>query len=211
MKTSSVRPAIAASLWSVTKPLLNAQAASALSAGLRRFHWDHSDGIFAKPGGFSPLTASEIIENVGAQAAKHEAHIMVTEPEDEIDAWAIFCDRIIVHAELGNWRQLADRITSRGCTPVLAISPETKVSLVPDDIAVLCMSVTPGQAGADFRFEVLKKISILAARNRRRPIGLDGGVTLDIAHEAKLAGANWLVVGNNLFNDAGINRWKSLF
>ncbi|QNN48945.1 hypothetical protein H9L10_11805 [Phycicoccus endophyticus] len=115
-------PEVAGSLWSVPAadrpPALERLGA----AGLRRLHWDRSDGRFAAAGGFTAAEALTLTEATGMAA---EAHLMVTDPVAEVDPWTEFCDLVVVHAEAPGWQQALERVLGRGCRPGLAISPLT--------------------------------------------------------------------------------------
>lgn len=198
------RVVVAGSLWSVPE----AERASAVAAaGVRRLHWDTTDGRFAVAGGFSPDSAAALIDATGTSA---EAHIMAEEPLAVVDAWAELCDTVIVHAESDGWRAAVDRIERRGSRPGLALSPQTPAATAPDELVVLCMSIVPGQAGSRFDLGVLSKVTALREAAPDRPVGLDGGVTRAIADTAIAAGATFLTVGTDLFSPGGAERWADL-
>ncbi len=186
---------VAASLWSVPPERQLETALRLRDAGVRRLHWDTTDGRFAAPGGFSPERAAELAEATGMAA---EAHIMAESSAQEVDAWTDFCDLVIVHAESSDWRAATDRIEQRGSVPGLALSPETLPAVVPTDMAALCMSIVPGAAGSTYDEDVLRKVAELRASASTRHIGIDGGVQRRHAERAAYAGANYLVVGTDL-------------
>jgi len=200
-------PEVAGSLWSVA-PDDQLEAAKRLRlAGLRRLHWDMSDGQFANPGGFTADSARTLTEGTGLAA---EAHIMAVDPLRAVDPWTDFCDLVIVHIESQNWKKAVDRIASRGCVPGIAISPGTPAKAVPADLTVLCMTITPGTAGSAFNDGVLQKLPTLREQSPNRRLGLDGGVQRSHAHLAEQAGADWLVVGTDLFRHSGEFLWADL-
>lgn len=198
---------VSGSLWSVAEDLQVEAALRLRTAGLRRLHWDMTDGHFANVGGFTAAEALAITERTGLIA---EAHIMAERPVKEVDAWTDFCELIIVHAESNNWKESLDRIAQRGCLPGLAISPNTPVTIVPADIAVLCMSITPGTAGSAFQLSALAKVTSLRETSATRQIGLDGGVQRRHVERAIQAGASWVVVGTDLFTGDGEGRWVDM-
>ncbi|GAA1700432.1 hypothetical protein GCM10009808_17630 [Microbacterium sediminicola] len=198
---------VAGSLWSVPPETQLSEASRLAAAGMRRLHWDMSDGAFAAAGGFGPDDALAISEATGCAA---EAHIMATTPLREVDAWAEFCDLVIVHVESEGWRACIDRVTARGSRPGLAISPQTPIEQVPHQIATLCMSITPGQAGSAFDPSTLARVAALRDRDSARPIGIDGGIRREFAEGAVDAGATWLAVGGDLFGPGGERRWSDL-
>ncbi|WP_226534068.1 hypothetical protein [Microbacterium paraoxydans] len=189
---------IAGSLWSVPPADRLPTALRLRDAGLSRLHWDTTDGSFAAAGGFSPDAASELAAATGLAA---EAHVMAHRTASEVDAWAAFCDLVIVHIESEDWKQAIDRIARRGALPGLAVSPQTPATAVPGDVAALCMSIVPGQAGSAFDSGVLEKIAALRAASPRRRIGVDGGVRRIHADALATAGADWAVVGTDLVFD----------
>lgn len=203
------RPAltVAGSLWSVPAGGRVDAVAELQGTGLRRLHWDTTDGRFAPEGGFGPEEAARI---AAATSTSAEAHLMAQHPTRVVDAWADVCDTVFVHAESEQWQQAVRRLDRRGCRPGLAISPQTSTDVVPDGLAVLVMSVVPGQAGSTFDPGALAKVEQLRARDPGRPIGLDGGVRRDQADAALAAGATWLVVGTDLFSAGGASRWADL-
>lgn len=196
--------AVAASLWSTPRDQLGTQALRLAAAGLRRWHWDVSDGEFAGPGGFDTATAAWITRATGLSG---EAHLMVARPEDEIDAWAALCDTVVVHVEAIGWQQAVDRIRRLGARPGVAISPSTDVTVLdglPDDVAVLVMAITPGTAGSAFQPSSLDRLDTLAGRAH---LGVDGGVTLEHARACGAHGATWVVSGSALCGSADPAGW----
>ncbi|QGH70100.1 hypothetical protein [Pseudactinotalea sp. HY158] len=204
-------PRVAGSLWSVDPADQARNLAAAVEGGMNRVHWDHADGEFAAAGGFASERAAELAgELTGMSGVAHETHVMFTDPLGQVDAWTDLCRRIVVHVETPRWRETVARIERRGSEAALALSPRTPAGAAPDDLAVLCMSVTPGQAGSTFDRAALRKVAELAERNPDRELGLDGGVTRAIVPEALAAGATWLVVGNDLFGPGGLDRWSDV-
>ncbi|MFG1860410.1 hypothetical protein [Microbispora bryophytorum] len=200
---------VAASLWSVPSGSQAAEARRLREAGLGVFHWDTTDGVFARAGGFSADVAATMTEETGALA---EAHLMVADPLAHLDAWTGFCELVVVHAEAEEWRAALDRIERRGSRPALALSPGTPADGVPStELAVLTMSVVPGNAGAAFDESALTIVRSLreAAAHAPRLLGIDGGVTREIARRAVGSGSNWLVSGTDLVGSATPQDWLS--
>jgi pentose-5-phosphate-3-epimerase len=189
---------IAGSLWSVPVDDRLDTALRLRDAGLARLHWDTTDGSFAAAGGFSPESAAELAAATGLTA---EAHLMAHRTAGEVDAWTAFCDLVIVHIESDDWQAALDRIERRGAVPGLAVSPQTPADSVPSDIAVLCMSIVPGQAGSTFDTAVLDKLTALRTASPERRLGVDGGVRRIHAEALASAGADWAVVGTDLVFD----------
>ncbi|WP_288969768.1 hypothetical protein [uncultured Microbacterium sp.] len=189
---------IAGSLWSVPAEDRLTTALRLRDAGLRRLHWDTTDGSFAAAGGFPPDSAAELASATGLSA---EAHVMAHRAGRDVDAWTTFCDLVFVHIESDDWQEALVRIERRGATPGLAVSPQTRAADVPADVAVLCMSIIPGQAGSAFDTAVLHKLTALRRASPDRRLAVDGGVRR--LHHGALAsaGADWAVVGTDLVFD----------
>jgi ribulose-phosphate 3-epimerase len=200
-------PEIAGSLWSVAPQEQLVAAERLRTAGLRRLHWDMSDGRFASPGGFTSERARLLTHRTGLAA---EAHIMAVDPLRYVDEWTDFCDLVVVHLESLNWRKAVGRIESRGCIPGIAISPATPADAAPADLPVLCMAIAPGAAGSGFTDSTLLKLPALRTQSPSRRLGLDGGVQRGHVQRAQLSGADWLVVGTDLFRDGGEVLWADL-
>lgn len=195
---------VAASLWSTPRDDLDAEARRLAAAGLRRWHWDVSDGRLAGPGGFDLDAATRVTRATGLPG---EAHLMVTRPEDEVDAWATLCDTVVVHVEAAGWQQAVDRVRRSGARPGVAISPGTDVTVLdglPEDVAVLVMAIVPGTAGAAFRSATLDRLDALAGRTH---LGVDGGVTLEHARACGAHGATWVVSGSALCGSSDPAGW----
>ncbi|MBD3781078.1 MAG: hypothetical protein IE923_17685 [Micrococcales bacterium] len=186
---------VAASLWSTPRDRLDTEAGRLAAAGLRRWHWDASDGVLAAPGGFDVATAARLMRRTGLPG---EAHLMVTDPLAHVDDWAEVCDTVVVHAEARGWQEAVERVRRRGRRPGVAVAPGTRPAVVdglPDDVAVLVMSIVPGRAGAAFEPATLPRLDALAGR---AALGVDGGVTLDRARDCAAHGATWVVSGSAL-------------
>jgi ribulose-phosphate 3-epimerase len=195
---------LAASLWSVQRAQREAVARRLIDAGLARWHWDVADGSLGNPGGFDPEEAARLAE---LGAVDSEAHLMVHEPARRVPHWAALCDTIVVHREATGWREGLEAVRECGRTPVVAISPSapiSDVSSLPPEVGVLVMSVPPGGAGSTFAAATLDR---LAALRGRELLGVDGGVTFDLAGRCVRHGATWLVSGTDLCGATDPGRW----
>lgn len=197
---------VAASLWSVPAGAQLETALRLRDAGVNRLHWDTTDGRFAAAGGFTPERAAAISDASGLAA---EVHVMAERSPRDFDAWTEFCDLVIVHVESRDWQQAVDRVSRRGGTPGVAISPGTPASAIPADLTALCMAIVPGTAGSAFDSGVLKTVRSLRDVAPERRIGIDGGVRRQFVEDVESAGADWVVVGNDLVF-GGEERWSDL-
>lgn len=193
---------VAASLWSVPPDEQRTTARRLAASGVRRFHWDSSDGTMGPAGGFDPQAARTLMPS-GCVA---HAHLMMRNPRPSIAAWADFCQMIAVHVSQPHWRQAANQIAALETTPVFAVTSATELALVEPEHAVLIMSIAPGHAGSTFdegTFEVVRQ----AARKGHPWIGVDGSVTTERAVELVAAGATSIVSGTALLRAERAEHW----
>ena len=195
---------IAGSLWSVPPERVLGEADRLVNAGLDIWHWDRSDGTVGPAGGFTAVAAREIAEATGIRS---EAHLMLTDPRPEIEAWAAFSELIIVHIESPVWRDSISQIVAHGLRAGVAISPDSAVpTALPDDLAVLVMTVTPGNAGANFLDDRLLLLDDLVKHPLR---GIDGSVNHERAQAAQSHNANWIISGTALTSAKNPGAWLS--
>ncbi|KAE8765944.1 hypothetical protein [Georgenia thermotolerans] len=197
---------LAASLWSVPREEQTSVATRLTQAGLTRWHWDVADGSLGNPGGFRPKEAAQLARGTGLAS---EAHLMLDDPASVVPDWADFCDTIVVHREARGWEEGLAAVRESGRTPAVAISPWTpisKVSELPGDVGVLVMSVPPGGAGSVFAPATLDRVAGLRGR---KLLGVDGGVTRELAGRCAEHGATWLVSGTDLCGAANPAHWLS--
>lgn len=194
---------VAASMWSVPPAEREAVVRRLAAAGLRRWHWDHSDGSLGPAGGFGPDEAARITRATRLAA---EAHLMVADPLAVLAAWT-WCDTVVVHVEADRWADAVAGVRSAGRAAAVAIAPSTPLDAVTDldpDVGVLVMSVAPGHAGTTFVPETFDRVAALRGRT---PIGVDGGMTLPLARECIAQGATWIVSGTDLCGCSDPRRW----
>ena len=197
---------IAGSLWSVPPDDQQARLESAVTAGLSAVHWDSADGRFARKGGFSSQKASQLVNS--APPIESEAHLMLSDPLQAIDAWAEFCSLIVVPIEISDPWSALRRIESRGARAGLAVSLETPLHTVPEtSIPILVMAITPGRAGDPFADTARTRIRACRARGCHELVGVDGGVGPSQFEPLGEAGVTWVVSGGSLFDAADPRAW----
>lgn len=172
-------------------------------------HLDIMDGHFVPN-----LTFGAPVINKIKNITKHklDAHLMVTNPEEHIEAlkscglhnftfhWeaVIHHDRFITH--------LKSHFPSVG----ISLNPSTEIKLIPEYIfekvnLVLIMSVNPGFGGQSFIESSKDKIKYLqnlkTSKNLNFEIQVDGGVTDLNSKELIKCGATNLVAGSFIFGD----------
>lgn len=162
--------------------------------------------------------SSELISNLNT-----EIHLMVENPEIEIDKWLNGgVKRIIVHFEAIKNSALKNpannneidivnfilgKCTNNRIELGLAINPNTSAEeLLPylDKIKFIqVLAVDPGLSGQEFQKETLGKISFLEQLKKQYfdiVIEVDGGINLETAKMCKEAGADILVAGSYIWN-----------
>ncbi|MBI4272868.1 ribulose-phosphate 3-epimerase [Candidatus Uhrbacteria bacterium] len=128
-----------------------------------------------------------------------EIHLMVKNPEKQINAWKkAGAKRIVFHAEATNKSAaLITAIRKLGMEAYIAINPPTspeKLRLLASKVdGILVMGVHPGRAGQKFIPHVIQKIKSFRKKYSSLPITVDGGVTFENAAILLKSGATGLV------------------
>ncbi len=141
-----------------------------------------------------------------------DVHLMISDPDRYIEAFAeAGAAMLSVHVEvLPHLHRTIGTIRKLGIQAGAVLNPSTPVSALEEiaadlDFAVV-MSVNPGFAGQPFipRSE-LKARAVRALLDRLgngAPVEVDGGIDLDNAARVAAAGAEILVAGASIFNQA---------
>jgi len=111
-----------------------------------------------------------------------QAHLMVSHPESWIEQNSHKVDYIIPHFEtLSNPQQMIDLIKEKNKFCGFALKLETPISAIKPFLSqldiVILLGVEPGQYGAPYHHEVVRKIQELQAANDVVIIQIDGGVS----------------------------------
>ena len=139
-----------------------------------------------------------------------EAHLMVTPPEDFIEAFAAAgADTIIVHQEsTPHLHRALEHIRSLGKKAAVALNPSTPASTLSEVLdmvqLILVMTVNPGFGGQKFIHGTLPKIrqvrSALVARGLECEVEVDGGINEQTIRLAAEAGADVMVAGSSVYD-----------
>jgi len=198
-------PRVAPSILSADFGRLGTQLDEVMDAGARVIHFDVMDGHFVPPITIGPLVAASIADRVHAAGGVIDVHLMIEQPERQIEAFAeAGADSITFHEEATPHanRTLA-AIRELGCLAGIALNPGTPVEAVSElgDLAdvVLCMTVNPGWGGQSFIEGSSDKVSRLKPLVGRARIEVDGGIDAQTAGSVSAAGASLFVAGSAVF------------
>ncbi len=141
-----------------------------------------------------------------------EAHLMVTPPEDFIEAIAAAgADTIIVHQEsTPHLHRAIQQIHSLGKKAGVALNPSTPASMLSEVLdmvhLILVLTVNPGFGGQKFIRGTLPKIrqvrNALTERGLECEVEADGGINEETIRWAAEAGADVMVAGSAVYDAA---------
>jgi len=198
-------PRVAPSILSADFARLGAQLDEVMDAGARVIHFDVMDGHFVPPITIGPLVASSIADRVHAAGGAVDVHLMIEQPERQIEAFAeAGADSITFHREATpHANRLLTAIRELGCLAGVAINPATPG----EDVAglrgyadiVLNMTINPGWGGQDMLPESPAKIERLAPLVGGAKIEVDGGIDVTTVDSVAKAGASLFVAGSAIF------------
>ncbi len=173
------------------------------------FHIDVMDGVFVPNISFGFPVLDVISKNTNKIC---DVHLMIQDASKYVDDFKKFGANILtVHYEASlHLHRTIEQIKNAGMQAGVALNPSTPVSLLKDVIdmldLVLIMSVNPGFGGQKFIPHAVNKVQeakeLIAQKNSKALIEVDGGVNLETGKLLVEAGADALVAGSFVFNSA---------
>ncbi len=192
----------AASVMSADLLRIGDDLKSLAAAGCEELHFDIMDGMFVPNFTLGPDFVKAARR---ACPLPCSAHLMISRPEDYIERFVeAGCSTVTVHVETcPHAQQTLMQIRKAGASPGIAINPATPLSkldyLLDYVDRVMLMTVNPGYAGQKIiensfdRVRILREV--LAYRELRAKIEVDGNITVKNAALLMKAGAEILVLG----------------
>lgn len=198
---------IAPSILSADFTRLGEQVQLVEAAGVDRIQVDVMDGRFVPNITFGTIAVRSLRPLTRLTI---EAHMMVTPPEDFIEAFAAAgADTIIVHQEATpHLHRVLEHIHSLGKKAAVALNPSTPMSTLSEVLEmvglILVMTVNPGFGGQKFIPATLPKIrqvrNALEARGLECEVEVDGGINETTIGLAAQAGADVMVAGSSVYD-----------
>ncbi|HLS07000.1 MAG TPA: ribulose-phosphate 3-epimerase [Bacillota bacterium] len=200
---------IAPSILSANFAHLATEIKEVEKGGADYIHVDVMDGHFVPNITIGPLIVEAIkpVTNLPL-----DVHLMIENPEMYIETFAKAGASVItVHQEAcTHLHRVIQQIKSFDVKVGVALNPATPASFIKDILheldLVLVMTVNPGFGGQAFIEEVVHKIKQLDDWRQKMQhsfvIEIDGGINVETAKQCTDAGADILVAGSAVFNQA---------
>ena len=206
-QTPPAHALVAPSILSADFGCLADDCRSVIDGGADLLHVDVMDGHFVPNLSMGPAVCASVRAHF--PDVPIDVHLMVENPDAFLEPFAkAGADHLTVHVEVAeDPAGIAQRIRDLGCSPGLALNPETPIESLLAHIEsfdlALVMSVHPGYSGQAFIPEVLEKVRILRDRfGDEIRIEADGGVSPKTAPACREAGYDVLVSASSVFGSS---------
>lgn len=206
---------VAPSILSANFSKLGQEIQEVEKGGADYIHVDVMDGHFVPNITIGPLVVDAIKPKTSLPL---DVHLMIENPDDYITMFAEAGASIIsVHQEVTpHLHRTIQLIKENDVKAGVVINPATPVELIlpilPDVDLILIMTVNPGFGGQTFIDSSLQKLEQVAKWRKDMDLSfeieVDGGINVHTAKQAVDAGADVLVAGSAVFNQA--NRHKAM-
>lgn len=182
------------------------EARAAEEGGADLLHLDVMDGRFVPVITFGPLVVEAVRR---ATTLPLDIHLMIVEPERQLEAFAEYAETVNVHVEASpHINRTLDGIRRLGAKCGVCINPGTPVAAIEESLAdvdqVMVMTINPGWGGQQMLPAQLEKVAriraLLDERGLAARIEIDGGVKASNAMACARAGADVLVCGSSVYN-----------
>ncbi|MFQ5381113.1 MAG: ribulose-phosphate 3-epimerase [Dehalococcoidia bacterium] len=181
---------------------------AAEAGGADLLHLDVMDGRFVPNITFGPLVIRALRR---VTDLPFDIHLMIMEPERHLEAFAEGAETVNVHVEVSpHLNRTLDTIRGLGCRAGVCINPATPVAAIeeaiPDLDQIMVMTINPGWGGQTMIRAQLEKVKRIRASldgsGSQASLEIDGGVKVGNVAACVAAGADVLVCGSSVFNNA---------
>ena len=181
---------------------------AAEAGGADLLHLDVMDGRFVPniTFGHGLVDALRSVTNL-----PFDVHLMVVEPERQVEAFLEAATTVNVHVEATNHvNRTLDQIRRAGAEAGICLNPGTPLAAIEESLPevdqVIVMTINPGWGGQQLLPAQLEKVArlrqVIDTQGDRARIEIDGGVRVENVGRCAVAGADVLVCGSSVYNAA---------